>query len=46
MNFCYNSLEKWGCTGRLRVAREGFNGLLTSPEPEGIRKFTEELKAW
>ena len=45
MEFCYNTLLKYECTGRLRVAREGFNGLLTGP-PTGIRAFTEELKAW
>jgi len=45
MNFCWNSLSEQKCTGRLRVAREGFNGLLTG-SAEGVRKFSEDLKAW
>ena len=36
-------MQKNGCTGRLRVAREGFNSVLTGSY-EGIRAFTTDLK--
>ena len=41
----YESLDRNGCTGRLRVAREGLNGTLTGSH-KGIRAFTAELAAW
>lgn len=43
IDFTYNSLSRNGCTGRLRVAREGFNSVLTGSY-EGIRAFTNDLK--
>ena len=45
INFTYESLSRHGCTGRLRVAREGFNSVLTGTA-EGIRAFTSDLKAY
>ena len=45
INFTYESLSRHGCTGRLRVAREGFNAVLTGTA-EGIRAFTSDLKAY
>jgi len=38
-------LEKNGCTGRLRVAREGLNSVLTGTA-DGIRAFTDDLKKY
>ncbi|KAG1678161.1 hypothetical protein FOA52_016098 [Chlamydomonas sp. UWO 241] len=45
MNFAWESLERNGCTGRLRCAREGLNGTLSGLH-DGIRAFTRELAAW
>ena len=45
IEFTYNSLSKHGCTGRLRVAREGFNAVLTGTH-DGIRGFTSDLKSY
>ena len=36
-------LTRLNCTGRLRVAREGFNGTLTGPY-DGIREFADEFR--
>jgi len=44
-NFTRDSLTRHGCTGRLRCAREGFNGTLTGP-PDGIRAFCEDLRQY
>jgi len=40
---CYSVLSELGCTGRLRIGREGFNATLTGPS-ESIRKFTQSLR--
>ena len=42
IEFCRNSLERNGCTGRLRIAREGYNATLTG-SADGIRSFTSSL---
>lgn len=42
IDFCRTSLEKNGCTGRLRIAREGYNATLTG-SADGIRGFTTSL---
>ena len=39
---CHGCLSRLGITGRLRVAREGFNATLTGPTPS-IREFTAFL---
>ena len=44
MSWAYETLKSHGCTGRLRVAREGVNGTLTGPKA-GIRAFTTALAA-
>lgn len=43
IKFTYNFLKENDCTGRLRVAREGFNGLLTGSY-DGIRAFADALR--
>lgn len=40
---CHGCLSRLGITGRLRVAREGFNATLTGPTP-AIRDFTTFLR--
>ena len=40
---CYGVLKVNGCSGRLRVAREGFNATLTGSSV-GIRAFTADLR--
>ena len=45
INFCYQSLQRNECTGRLRVAREGFNAVLTGSY-DGIRRFTSDIRKW
>lgn len=40
---CHGCLSRLGITGRLRVAREGFNATLTGPTP-AIRDFTAFLR--
>mmetsp|Transcript_41345 Transcript_41345/g.53358 ORF Transcript_41345/g.53358 Transcript_41345/m.53358 type:complete len:403 (-) Transcript_41345:38-1246(-) len=45
INWAYKTLKDNGCTGRLRVAREGFNSTLSGPH-EGIRAFTQALREW
>lgn len=45
IRWAYETLKKNGCTGRLRVAREGFNSTLSGPH-EGIRAFTQALREW
>jgi len=42
-DFARDTLERLGCTGRLRVALEGFNATLTGPAA-GIRGFTAALR--
>jgi predicted sulfurtransferase len=42
-DFARATLARLGCTGRLRVALEGFNATLTGPA-EGIRGFTAALR--
>ena len=42
-NHTRECLTNRGCTGRLRCAREGFNGTLTGPA-EGIRGFCQDLR--
>lgn len=44
-NFTRDSLTRHGCTGRLRCAREGFNGTLTGPA-QGIRAFCQDLREY
>ena len=44
VKWAYENLSSEGCTGRLRVAREGVNGTLTGPR-SGIRAFTAALAA-
>lgn len=43
--FAYNLLKSLGCTGRLRIGREGYNGTITGPS-ESVRKFTTELRKY
>jgi predicted sulfurtransferase len=43
IEFTHDILSKNGCTGRLRVALEGFNSTLTGP-PQGIRNFCDALR--
>jgi hypothetical protein len=43
--FCYGTLNKLGVTGRLRIAREGYNATLTGTY-ESIRSFTTELRRY
>ena len=43
--FAQGVLTEQGCTGRLRVALEGFNGTLTGPQA-GVRAFCEALRAF
>jgi hypothetical protein len=45
ITFTYQTLKKYGCTGRLRVAREGLNSTLSGPH-DGIRNFTRDLRAY
>jgi predicted sulfurtransferase len=45
IDFTQGVLSAQGCTGRLRVALEGFNGTLTGP-PQGIRAFCEALRSY
>ena len=45
IKFCVESLKKHGVTGRLRVAREGYNGTLTGPTA-GVRAFTKSLETF
>lgn len=44
INYCYASLQRHGCSGRLRVAREGLNSVITGTY-DGIRAFTADLSA-
>ena len=39
---CYKVLKRNNVTGRLRIAREGYNGTLVGPH-EGVRAFTRDL---
>lgn len=43
ITFCYSTLNKNKVTGRLRVAREGFNGTLTGPT-DGVKNFTAAIR--
>jgi len=43
--FCYGTLNKLGVTGRLRIAREGYNATLTGTY-DSIRSFTSELRRY
>lgn len=43
LDVCHATLTEQGCTGRLRVGREGFNGTLTGPY-DGTRAFVEMLR--
>ena len=45
ISYCYEKLRDNGCTGRLRIAREGFNSTLTGSY-QGIRNFTACLKEY
>jgi hypothetical protein len=45
IRWAQKTLEKQGVTGRLRVAREGFNGTLTGSY-DGIREFTSQLRKY
>ncbi|KAH8054451.1 hypothetical protein JL720_14472 [Aureococcus anophagefferens] len=45
IKFCVESLKTHGVTGRLRVAREGYNGTLTGPTA-GVRAFTASLETF
>eukprot|EP01038_Epipyxis_sp_PR26KG_P010538 gene10538-14158_t len=45
ISFCYGKLQELGVTGRLRVAREGFNSTLTGSR-DGIRQFTAALRKY
>ena len=40
--FAVASMKRFGVTGRLRIAREGYNGTLTGPTA-GVRAFTASL---
>ena len=42
INYCKLKLNENDCTGRLRVAKEGFNATLTGSK-DGIRAFTSSL---
>jgi predicted sulfurtransferase len=44
-NFTRDSLTRHGCTGRLRCAKEGFNGTLTG-SAAGIRAFCQDLREY
>lgn len=39
---CYKVLKESGCTGRLRIGREGYNGTLTGPH-DAMRAFTKSM---
>ena len=43
--FAMESLKANGITGRLRIAREGYNGTLTGPTA-GVRAFTKSLETF
>mmetsp|Transcript_20650 Transcript_20650/g.64959 ORF Transcript_20650/g.64959 Transcript_20650/m.64959 type:complete len:349 (-) Transcript_20650:224-1270(-) len=43
VRFSLNSLKKNNLTGRLRIAREGYNGTLTGSK-KGVRAFTASLE--
>ena len=43
LDFCKRVLTEQGCTGRLRLGREGFNGTLTGPY-DGARAFVVALR--
>jgi hypothetical protein len=43
LHWAEETLKSLGVSGRLRVAREGFNGTLTGPY-DGIRAFTDRLR--
>jgi hypothetical protein len=43
ISFCYRVLQENSITGRLRVAREGYNATLTGSF-DAIRKFTDALR--
>jgi hypothetical protein len=43
IEYTHKVLSENGCTGRLRVALEGFNSTLTGPR-DGIRAFTQALR--
>ena len=45
INHTYEFLQRNNCTGRLRVAREGLNSVLTGTA-EAIRAFADDLKKW
>ena len=45
ISYCYEKLRDNGCTGRLRIAREGFNSTLTGSY-QGIRNFTACLREY
>lgn len=45
IEFTRSTLSTHGCTGRLRVSLEGFNGTLSGPGA-GVRSFCEALRAW
>ncbi len=45
IEFTHGVLESNGCTGRLRVALEGFNGTLSGPAA-GVRAFCDALRAY
>ena len=45
INHTYEVLQRNNCTGRLRVAREGLNSVLTGTAEE-IRAFTDDLKKY
>jgi len=45
LDFARSTLSTGGCTGRLRVALEGFNGTLTGPA-QGIRAFCDGLRSY
>jgi len=40
---CYSTLSSLGMTGRLRIAREGYNCTLTGPTASVVREFTASL---
>jgi len=45
VDFAHATLSTHSCTGRLRVALEGFNGTLTGPA-KGIRAFCDALRVF
>lgn len=45
IGFCYKTLLENGLTGRLRVAREGFNSTLTGYR-DSVRVFTSKLREY